>query len=96
MKMRSALLGIILGAAALFAAVPGTAFADARSNPAAFSAPAEAAPPVSALPGTDAESRDYEHREAESPQVQEFAGGEVIIGFFVLVLIIVLIVLLID
>ena len=63
MKIRTALMGCILGAASLLAAVPESALADARSNPVALSAPAEARPPLSVQQGTADESRAYEQRE---------------------------------
>jgi len=92
MKIPTALLGCILGAAALLAAVPETALADARSSPVALSAPAEARPPLSVQQGTAAESREYEQREAASPDAREFKGGYIATETIILIVVVIVIV----
>ena len=87
MKFLHAILAGILCAASL--ALPGAAFAGPDPSatpverPVAAALVDEAAAPV-ARSGTEAEMQRYALREAASPQVQDYAGGEVIvvIGFF--------------
>lgn len=96
MKFSTALLGCILGAAAFLMAVPGVARADARTAPATRTAPADAASPLASLPGTVEEEREYAQREVQSPEVQEFEGGAIVIGFIALVVIVLLLILLLN
>lgn len=87
MKFLHAILAGILCAASL--ALPGAAFAGPGPSAVPADRPMIAAPvddgaaPV-ARSGTEDEMRRYALREAASPQVQDYAGGEVIvvIGFF--------------
>jgi hypothetical protein len=78
MRLHWTLLGLVFGAALLVAGGPRAALADDAGNgapaPIAVDAPAPVTAPVQ--PGTDVEARDYELREAESPEVQEFTGGD--------------------
>ena len=96
MKLLSPLTCAVLVAGLLFAGGASPALADGRMDPAPRSAPAEARAPVAKLAGTPVEAGEYGQREQESSEVQQFAGGEVIIGagLVVLALIVVLIVLL--
>jgi len=50
--------------------------------------------PAAPQPGTPQESRDYERRQAESPEVQDFTGGWH--GVIAVILLIILIVLIVD
>jgi len=95
MKIRTALTGCILGAAALLVAMPPTARADSGPTPMERSEPAAARPDPAIQPGTDAESRQYAQREADSPEARDFKGGGVV-GLVVLILVVVLIVFLIQ
>jgi len=88
MRFLAMAFGLVLGAVLFLADGRGTVRAD---SPACGDAvPALAAPdaggPVAAQPGTDEESREYRQREAESPEVQEFVGGDGGFVFAVLVL----------
>jgi len=97
-KLLSTLMCAVLGAGILFAGMPSTALAGIGDGPAPRSAPAESRPVAGIEPGTDAEAAMYEQREAESPEVKEFAGGDVTLGVtagFVILVLIVLIVLII-
>jgi len=85
--LSSTLLGAVLlaGVPAVRADVP------TGSDPVALVA--DAGGPLPALPGTDAEARDYAQREAESPEAREFVGGwHGLFGLLVLVALILLIV----
>jgi hypothetical protein len=98
MKLLSTLMCAVLGAGLLFAGMPRTALAGTGDGPAPRSAPAEMRPAAGIEPGTDAEIAAYGQRESESPEVQEFAGGDVTLGVtagFVILVLIVLIVLII-
>ena len=91
MRFLSTLLSVVLAAGVLFAAGPSEALAGTRDVSTPCPASTEASPPVAAQPGTDAEAREYEQREAASPEVQEFSGGEVVIGVSVVVLILIVV-----
>jgi len=80
LKLSSSLLAAVLCAGLLFTGAASPAFADGRGASIARTAEADARAPVAALPGSDAEAAAYERREAESPEVQDFTGGEVVIG----------------
>jgi hypothetical protein len=97
-RFLSILLVGALGVMCLSRGGASSARADAPEVPDSCAAATDARLPVATLPGTPGEARDYERREAQSPQVQEFAGGDVVIGVsvFALVLIILIIVLLND
>jgi hypothetical protein len=89
------LFGLALGAAALFidASVPARADEGAASAPAAVLV-LDAGGPAAAQPGSDAEARDYELREAQSPEAQEFVGGHhggFIFAVFLIALLVVLV-----
>jgi len=97
MKFLAAVLGVMLGAGALFMAFPTPACADVGVSAICSAAPEDVCSTDPALPGTGAEAREYARREAASPEVQDFTGGEVIIGVSLgLVLLIVLLIVLID
>lgn len=100
MKILTAVLGCVLGAGLLFMAGPAAARSDSPVSPVSLAAPAEVQSPVSTQPGTHAEAQEYERREAESPQVQDFAGGDVVIGvsvgLVVIILIVLIVILLVD
>ena len=96
MRFLSKLLCSVLYAGVLFAGGVSTALADSGEAGDPVVSSADANPAVAALPASDDEAQAYEQREAASPAVQEFKGGDVTIGVsvFVLVLVIVIIVLL--
>ena len=99
MRFLTAALALALGAAVLLGSGPDAAAASGGPTMPTVSAPAEASTPAVPRQGTDADSRDYALREASSPELQEFEGGEVVIvsiGFFGLLLIILIIVLIVD
>jgi len=73
MRFLAVVTGWILGAGLLLLGGASAARADGGGSPAA-------------LPGTDAEARDYALREATSPGVQEFIGGD---GGFVLAILVI-------
>ncbi|MCI0588148.1 MAG: hypothetical protein L0323_15060 [Planctomycetes bacterium] len=93
MRFLSMPLCVVLGAGILFTGGVSSALADSEEATAACPG-ADAPLPVAAQPGTHEEARAYEQREEQSPEVQEFAGGDVYVGvslgFILLVLIIVL------
>ncbi len=105
MRFLSVLLGVVLGAGILFMGGSPVALADSGEAPVVGAEPAdqplpattqpEEPLPVSAQPGTGEEARDYERREAESPDVQEYAGGDVVIGVSAGVVFIALIILIV-
>jgi hypothetical protein len=97
MKLSSLLLGGVLCAGILFSGDCPTAMADAGGAAESRSATAETSLPLAPQAGTDAESLSYAQREEQSPEVQEFKGGEGIViggGLILLVLLVVLIVVL--
>ena len=98
MRFLSTLLCGVLAAGILFVGGPSEALAGSRDVSTPQSASPDASTPVAAQPGTSAEALEYELRESRSPEVQEFAGGEVVIGVSVLVLVLVvlLVILLVD
>jgi hypothetical protein len=79
-KLNSALLAGALCAGLLLGGGAAPALADGREAPISRSAGPDARAPAAAQPGTAAEAREYEKREAESPEVREFSGGEVVVG----------------
>lgn len=96
MKSASTLLAGALCAGLLLAGGASPALSDSRGVPISRSAGADARAAVAPAPGTGAEASEYERREAESPEVQEFTGGEVTIGIsFGVVLLVALIVVLV-
>jgi len=93
MRIASMLLGGALCAGLLFSGACPTARADSGRDAIVRSAPEERAAPAVAQPGTGAEDAAYGQREEQSPQVQDFAGGEVVIiggGIILLVVVIIL------
>jgi hypothetical protein len=93
---------LVLASAALFAASAEPALADVPTGAGRSSSssvqrdvPVPSAEPDSRapLPGTAEEADDYARREAESPEVQKFAGGFIIFLLVVAVLILVIILL---
>jgi len=93
---------LVLASAALFAATAEPARADvpsAASRPTSSSVqrdvPVLPAEPESRAPrpGTAEEADDYARREAESPEVQKFAGGFVVFLLVVAALILIIIIL---
>ncbi|HEU4395523.1 MAG TPA: hypothetical protein VFS92_08140 [Planctomycetota bacterium] len=96
MRFFSVVLYGALCAGLVFTGGVSTARADSGQAGDAVAASAETAPAAAALPGSVDEARAYEQREAASPAVQDFKGGDVTIGVsvFVLILVIVVIVLL--
>ena len=92
MRFLSALVFGVLGAGVLFPCFASSARADAPAVSAICEVSAESTLPVAAQPGTREEARDYERREAQSPEVQEFAGGDVTIGVSVGVILLILLI----
>ena len=101
-RFHRAVLTSVLAVAAFAAtgAAPSWADESRPAEPAASARPArgDVARPVASLrgsptaqPGTIDEERDYARREAESPQVQEFAGGFVIFLLTVVVLVLLIV-----
>ena len=95
MRFLALLLCGILGAGVASLGGSPRALADAPASRAPCSAAMDEPIPVAAQPGTDAEAQAYEQREAASPEVQDYAGGEVIIGVSVLFLLLVLVLVLV-
>jgi hypothetical protein len=96
------MLAVVLAAASLFAPAASEARADlpatAERTPAATSLvdapPAEPANDTRLpQPGTEEEQRDYERREAESPEVEQYAGGFVIFVLVVVALVLLILIL---
>jgi hypothetical protein len=79
---------VIVGAAALLFARPAeacTAFATGAAPGPVAAAPLDPAPVhAQALAQAQADERDYAQREAESPEVQEFVGGDCGFAWFIL------------
>jgi hypothetical protein len=92
MRFLSALLGVVAVAAVLFVGSPSVARADSPEAPAPCAVAADEGAPVVAQAGTDAEARAYEQREATSPDVQDFAGGDVVIGVSILALVVIVLI----
>jgi len=95
-RFLATVVGSVLAAGAIFGpgAVDVRAEAPREEKPVlAVPAPAERPAP---LPGTAEEARDYERREAESPEVQEFVGGgwDFVIGLLVIAALVLVIILL--
>lgn len=97
MRFLSTLLAGVLAAGILFLGAPSMAFANSGDVPSSSSAPVNEHKAVVAQPGTDVESQAYEMREQASAEVQDFAGGDVVIGVSLgLLIIIVLIIILLN
>ena len=92
MRMWTVLTGLVLGAAALLFVPPAAAWADAPNSGDRSSIAEEAYAPLAALPGTPLETRDYEQREARSPEVQDFKGGDVVVGVGVVTLLLIVLI----
>ena len=93
MRFLSTLLGVAIGAALLFTAGAPDARGDRPADARAAAVSVVAADPAPAVPGTDAEARDYAQREALSPEAQEFVGGHgTLWGLLVFVAVVLLIV----
>ena len=102
MRFLAVVPGLVLATAALVAASAAPVRADvptAAERTSTAPAPRDVlVPPAEAdarspRPGTVEEADDYARREAESPQVQKFAGGFVVFLLVVTILIIVIILL---
>lgn len=76
MRFLPLLPGLVLGAALLLAGGPRAARADDPERGAPAPIAVDAAAPAPAQPVTDAEATDYAQREAESPELQEYTGGD--------------------
>ena len=77
----------------------GAGMTEVRADPPGGGEPLAAAPDPedrpAPRPGTDEEAREYERRESESPEVQEFVGGyHWVIGLLVIAALVLLIILL--
>jgi len=99
MKLSSLLLGGLLCAGILFSGDCPTAMADAGRSAESRSVTAESSLPLAPQAGTDAEVLAYAQREEQSPEVQEFKGGDGVTiggGVILLVLLIVLIIVLLG
>jgi hypothetical protein len=95
MKFLATVLTAVLGAGVLWMAGTASAADDAAPAPAPVTSQVAAPLPASlpapaaantglnapAQPGNDAEARNYEQRQSESPEAQEFTGGHVIVLF---------------
>jgi hypothetical protein len=95
-RLLAALFGLALGAAVLLGSGADAAASSAGPDAPAVAVRAEAAPAALPPGGTDLESRDYALREAAAPELQEFEGGTIVIvsiGFFGLLLIILILIL---
>ena len=100
MRLFKKMLAGVLCAALLFATAPAAALAGTGTDPVDRQA-TEAGPlPAAAQSGTAAESAEYERREAASPEVLDFRGGEAVVsvsvGFVLLVALVVIIVILLG
>jgi hypothetical protein len=93
MRLFSTLLCGVLGAGMLFAGGSRMALAGSHEGPAPRSAPTDVRLPVATQAGTEAEAREYQQREQESTEVQEFAGGDVVIGVSLIVLVLIVLLL---
>lgn len=93
MRLLLALLYVVLVAGILSAVGSPKAMAGSPYVSSPGPASTDVRAPVAPQPGTHAEARVYEQRETESPEVQEFAGGDVVIGVSVLVLVLIVVVL---
>ena len=99
MKFPSVILGGVLCAAMLFSGACPRALAGSGRTADPVSSSEGVQAPAAPQSGTDAEAQAYEQREEQSPEVQEFAGGDVVVvggGFILLVVLVVLIVLLLS
>jgi hypothetical protein len=98
-RLLSVVLGVVLGAGLLFMATTAEARADSGGEPDVSAQAMDAGVPAGMLGGTDAEAAEYERRQASSPEVAEFSGGDVVVvggGFILLVILVVIIVILLD
>ena len=75
MRILSTLSIVVLAAGAFLAAGSTQARADAAAGAGPAPAAVAALDPIPAQPGTDAEAREYELREARSPETRDFVGG---------------------
>ncbi len=89
MRFLVTLVLTIIGTAAVLMASPVVASAESGSDAAVPTAVMDAGSPEAAQPGNLLESEEYARREAASPEVQEFAGGDVVVGVSVLVVVVV-------
>jgi hypothetical protein len=85
----------VLGAGLLFTGGASTALADSPAVPSTCMAAMDAPIPVATQPAIAGDAEAYELREAASPDVQDFAGGDVVIGVSVGFIIVVLLIILI-
>jgi DMSO/TMAO reductase YedYZ molybdopterin-dependent catalytic subunit len=102
MRFLATMLGVVLAAGALFGAAPTEARADLPMSADRVAAATDPSRTLPAEPATDArlpqpateeEESVYERREAESPQVREYAGGFIIFLLVVVALVLVIIIL---
>jgi len=91
-RITAAVLGCILGAGTTAMVLPGAVRADSPVAPSSRSIPSEGSAPPAVRPGTDAEAREYERREAASPGVQEFKGGTIATETIVIILVVLIVV----